>query len=69
MTNPHDRTRAMIRLERTFENNAEAHMLLAMIDAAIRLDHADVMSRDFCERLHACVCEHIRLSGDVYDHR
>jgi hypothetical protein len=69
MTSPHDRTRAMVRLERTFENNAEAHMLLAMIDTALRLDHVEVWSPTFYARLHACVCEHIRLSGDVYDRR
>ena len=68
MTN-HERTHAMDLLERKFANDSEAHMLLATMDAAIRLDHAEVMSRDFCERLHACVVEHIRLSGDVYDRR
>jgi hypothetical protein len=69
MTNPHDRTRAMIRLERTFENNAEAHMLLAMIDAAFCVDDPKIWNQGFYNRLHACVCEHIRLSGDVYDRR
>jgi len=69
MTNPHDRTRAMVRLERKFENDAEAHTLLAILDAAIRLDHPEVWSQDFYRRVHACVCEHIRLSGDVYDRR
>jgi fructose-1,6-bisphosphatase len=68
MTN-HERTHAMDLLERKFENDMEAHTLLAIVDAAIRLDQAEVMSHDFCNRLHACVEEHIRLSGDVYDHR
>jgi hypothetical protein len=69
MTNPHDRTRAMVRLERQFENNAEAHTLLAILDAAIRLDHSEAWGPTFYARVHACVAEHIRLSGDQYDRR
>ena len=69
MTSPHDLTRPMKFLERTFRNNAEAHTLLAMLDAAVRLDHPEIWSQDFYVRVHACVVEHIRLSGDVYDHR
>jgi len=58
-------------LERTFENDFDAHMLLAWIDTAINLDKAgpDFWSDDLCDRIRACVEEHIRLSGDVYDRR
>lgn len=68
MTN---RTHPMDLLERKFANDADAHTLLAWIDTAINLDRCgpDFWSDAMCDRLHACVVEHIRLSGDVYDRR
>jgi hypothetical protein len=58
-------------LERKFANDSEAHILLAMIDAAISANasrgwYQNIYIRD---RIRACVVEHIRLSGDQYDHR
>jgi len=66
----HDRTHPMDLLERKFANDAEAHTLLAMLHAKVIADAPDVFVRDpFYARVHACVGEHIRLSGDVYDRR
>jgi fructose-1,6-bisphosphatase len=58
-------------LERKFQNDAEAHTLLAKIDAAINLHRAGpaFWSQSMCERISDCVVEHIKLSGDVYDRR
>jgi len=70
MSNPHDRTRAMVRLERKLQNDIEAHTLLAMLHAAAIAKAPELfLSEPFYARIHACVGEHIRLSGDVYDRR
>jgi hypothetical protein len=65
----HDRTHPMDLLERKFANDAEAHMLLAMIDSAFCVDRHELWSLAFCDRVRRCVEEHIRLSGDQYDRR
>jgi hypothetical protein len=68
MTNPHDRTHPMDLLERKFQNDAEAHHLLAIFDAAMTTKNPNLL-REYCVRVRRCVEEHIRLSGDVYDRR
>ena len=66
----HERTHAMDLLERKFANDAEAHTLLAMLHAAAIAKAPELfLSEPFYARIHACVGEHIRLSGDVYDRR
>jgi hypothetical protein len=66
----HERTHAMDLLERKFANDSEAHTLLAMLHAAAIARAPELfLSEPFYARIHACVGEHIRLSGDVYDRR
>jgi hypothetical protein len=40
-----------------------------MLDAAFCVDDPETCNQGFHDRIHACVVEHTRLSGDQYDHR
>jgi len=64
----HERTHPMDLLERKFANDAEAHHLLAVFYAAMTAQRVDI-KREYYVRVRQCVEEHIRLSGDQYDHR
>jgi hypothetical protein len=64
----HDRTHPMDLLERKFANDSEAHHLLAIFDAAMTTQNPNILHA-YTVRVRACVEEHIRLSGDQYDHR